>query len=115
MDPNKNAGGRDRLLRIVLAAVLAVVAVGSLRNGKRLTGALAGVGAFALGYGATTDDTQLDGIRETVESAATGEETTGEGGELRCAICGQPIRPGERRGPNEEGEIVHDACKESAE
>lgn len=115
MEPSKNTGGRDRPLRVVLAAALAVVAVGSLRKGKRLRGALAGVGALALGYASTGGSPPTGKLAELEETFGTDETTTDEGSELRCAICGQPIRPGQRRGPNEEGEIVHDACKESAE
>jgi hypothetical protein len=50
----KNVGGRDRLVRAVLAAVLAVVAVGTLQDGRRTIGLLAGVGALGLGFNATT-------------------------------------------------------------
>lgn len=114
MDLRNNADGRSRLVRGLLAVVLTVVAVDSLRKGKRLTGALAGVGALALGYGATTGETEeveLDEIKKPAETAAPGEQTADESRELRCAICGQPIRPGQRRGPNEEGETVHDTCE----
>ena len=49
-----NVGGRDRLVRALLAAVLTVVAISSLRNGKQKTGLLAGVGAVGFGFNATT-------------------------------------------------------------
>ncbi|MDG5776427.1 YgaP-like transmembrane domain [Haloarculaceae archaeon H-GB2-1] len=49
-----NVGGRDRLVRAVLAVVLAVVAVRALGNGNRKAGLLAVVGALGLGFNATT-------------------------------------------------------------
>lgn len=107
MELRKTVGNRGRVARTALAALLAVVAINSLRKGKRLSGALAGVGALALGYGATSGPSELP---EAISIDAISEDD-----ELRCAICGQPIRPGQRRGPNEHGETVHDACKESAE
>ncbi len=51
---DRNVGGRDRLLRGVLAIALTVVALGALRGGNRTRGLLAGVGALALGFNATT-------------------------------------------------------------
>ena len=50
----KNVGGRDRLVRALLAALLTVVAVSTLRKGKRRTGVLALVGALGFGFNATT-------------------------------------------------------------
>jgi hypothetical protein len=32
-------------------------------------------------------------------------------GTLTCAVCEAPIVPGERRGPNDEGAIVHESCE----
>jgi hypothetical protein len=49
-----NVGGRDRLVRALLAALLTVVAVSTLRRGKRKTGVLALVGALGFGFNATT-------------------------------------------------------------
>jgi hypothetical protein len=51
---SQNVGGRDRLARALLAAVLTLVAVRSLRSGKRKAGLLAVVGALGLGFNATT-------------------------------------------------------------
>ena len=51
---NKNVGGRDRLLRTVLAVVLTTIAFGAIRNGNQRKGLLAGVGALAFGFNATT-------------------------------------------------------------
>lgn len=103
MDLAENRDGRDSLVRTVLAVALALVALASLREGKRLRGVLAGVGALALGYAATGESTELAGTLDI--------ETTDEEAELRCAICGDPIRPGQSRGPNEDNEIVHDDCR----
>ncbi|WP_299265519.1 YgaP-like transmembrane domain [Halorientalis sp.] len=50
----KNVGGIDRTGRALLAVVLTVVAVATLREGNRTTGLLAGVGALAFGFNATT-------------------------------------------------------------
>lgn len=54
MAPESNVGGRDRIARAVLAVVLTVVAVRSLRGGRRTVGLLAGVGALGFGFNATT-------------------------------------------------------------
>jgi hypothetical protein len=48
-----NVGGRDRLARAALAALLSVVAYRALRRGKRTTGLLAGLGALGFGFNAT--------------------------------------------------------------
>lgn len=50
----KNVGGIDRTGRALLAVVLTVVAVATLREGNRTTGLLATVGALAFGFNATT-------------------------------------------------------------
>ena len=107
MDLRKIAGERGRLLRTILTVVLAAVAISSLRKGKRLRGLLAGVGALALGYSVTSG---FGGGMETLRISETSED-----GQLRCAACGQPIRTGQRRGPNANDEIVHDACMATAE
>jgi hypothetical protein len=49
-----NVGGTDRKGRALLAVVLTVVAVATLRKGTRKTGLLAGIGALAFGFNATT-------------------------------------------------------------
>jgi hypothetical protein len=54
MGSRKNVGGRDRLVRTLLAVVLTVVSVRALRAGKRKTGLLAGVVALGFGFNATT-------------------------------------------------------------
>lgn len=50
----QNVGGADRLLRVVLAAVLSVLAVRALTGGKRKAGLLAGVAALGFGFNAVT-------------------------------------------------------------
>jgi hypothetical protein len=151
MDVDKNVGGRDRVVRAVLAVVLSILAVRWLKAGKKARGLLAGVGALGFGFNATTgycgandaldvDTTpgEVPGASETdsdfstdvdadfsteadttdveTDTAATGEtETTEEAeattdGGLTCAFCGEPIKTGQRRGPNDQGQIVHDDC-----
>jgi uncharacterized membrane protein len=105
MDLNEAGDSRGRIARTLLAVGLAVVAVGSLRKGKRLRAVLAGAGALALGYAATSEPGEL---AETLDVRGDEEDV-----KLRCAACGQPIRPGELRRPNENDETVHDACLES--
>ena len=107
MDLRETTGDRGRLVRTLLAVGLTVVAVSSLRKGRRLSGMLAGGGAILLGYTATTRSRELT---ETIDIGATDDDA-----EFRCAVCGEPIVPGQSRGPNENNEIVHDACKDPAE
>lgn len=116
----QNDNGRGRLVRIVLAVALAVVAIRSFRGGKRVTGVLAGVGAGVLGYAATTEDQTLtepeaitsvgedDGAERT--SSVDSADATAADARLRCAACGDPIVPGQVRGPNADHEIVHKGC-----
>ncbi|MFB6251742.1 MAG: YgaP-like transmembrane domain [Halobellus sp.] len=54
MSSDKNVGGRDRLLRAVLAMVLTVVSVRSMQKNSVTTGLLAGLGALGLGFNAVT-------------------------------------------------------------
>jgi hypothetical protein len=49
-----NVGGRDRLARALLAALSTIVAISTLKKGKRKTGLLALVGALGFGFNATT-------------------------------------------------------------
>jgi hypothetical protein len=51
---SRNVGGRDRLLRTVLAVALAALAVARLRDGDRTTGLLASVAAVGFGINAVT-------------------------------------------------------------
>ncbi|WP_049936345.1 YgaP-like transmembrane domain [Haloplanus natans] len=62
MDLEQNVGGRDRLARAALAALLTVVAIRSLRAGRRTLGLLAGVGALGFGFNATTCFCGLNGV-----------------------------------------------------
>lgn len=107
MDLDENASGRDRIARMLAAAGLTVAAAALLRKGRRITGALVGIGALALGYQAATGSEEL--------AEALGTDTPSEAGELRCAICGEPIVPGQRRGPNENDETVHIDCREATQ
>lgn len=116
MDLRETVGDREQLVRTLLAVGLSVVAISSLRKGRRLNGLLAGGGALALGYTATTGSGKLDELdsvedelgelTETLDVGTTDEDT-----KLRCAACGESIDPGETRGPNENDEIVHLDCK----
>lgn len=54
MTSKRNVGGRDRVVRALLALVLTVVAMTTLRKGKRKTGLLALVGALGFGFNAVT-------------------------------------------------------------
>jgi hypothetical protein len=49
-----NVGGRDRIVRTLLAVALTVVAISTLKKGKNKTGLLAGVGALGFGFNAVT-------------------------------------------------------------
>lgn len=66
----KNVGGRDRLVRSLLAVVLTIVAISTLKKGKRKTGLFAGISALAFGFNATTC---FCGMNKTI-----GKDTTGE-------------------------------------
>ncbi len=67
----KNVGGRDRLARALLAAVLSVVAISTLRSGKQKTGLLALVGALGFGFNATTG---FCGMNEALDIDTTTDE-----------------------------------------
>ncbi len=54
MDIDSNVGGTDRLVRALLAVGLSIIALQSLRSGRRSVGLLAVVGALGLGFNATT-------------------------------------------------------------
>ena len=119
------ADDRGRLVRTLAAGALGVVALCSLRKGKRLRALLAGGGAVALGYQATAEgdemtDLDIDSLgadSEATEDESTGDEAAGDepaDDEFRCAACGEPIVPGQARGPNAAGEIVHEDCDAAA-
>lgn len=138
MDFEKNVGGRSRLVRALFAVVLAIVAVRALRSGKRKTGLLAGIGALGVGVTATTqycgvndtldrdttggevtttgqtsDTTSTNGITSEQQDEPRATSTSQKSrprGSLTCAACGEPIRVGQRRGPNDRDQIVHDGC-----
>ncbi len=162
MDSDKNVGGRDRLVRAVLAVVLSIVAARWLKAGKKGRGLLASAGAFVFGFNATTgycgandaldidttagdisdestfdtsESTSVDTSVSSVDTASTdtastdsietdtattetdsaaettaAEETADQDDEPTCEFCGKPIVTGQRRGPNEQGQIVHEDC-----
>lgn len=132
MGDTQNVGGRDRIVRGLLAAVLTVAAVRSLKRGKRLRGLLEGVGALAFGFNATTGycgvndalDVDTTSGQVTTEqsmdldsdtTASIGTETDGSAetesdGELTCAVCGEPIVPGQRRSAPGATGVAHDDC-----
>lgn len=111
-----DASGRDRLTRMLAAAGLTVAAAALLRRGRRITGGLAGVGALALGYQVATESEELtESITPTTLSTEPeAAETDAHTGGLECAICGEPIVPGQARGPDENDDIVHIDCREAS-
>jgi len=139
MDDNRNVGGRDRLVRLLLTVVLSIAAVRWLRSGKRLRGLLAGLGALVFGFNTTTgycgvndaldvdttgtseevdiefDETDDAGAAATddadVDTGVSGDTGSEQAHQLECAFCGEPIVPGQSRGPNSQGDIVHDDCR----
>lgn len=106
MELTQNLRNRHWLIRIVLAAGLAVVALRSLRRGKRVRGALVGLGAVALGYSAVTESNDM--TKHLADDLDI--EAASENAQMRCASCGEPIVPGQSRGPNENNETVHESC-----
>jgi len=94
---------RGRKLRLASSAVLAALAVRSLRNGNLLRALLAGGGALAVGAStATLDPTPLDD-EETLD-------ITVEPDGLQCSVCKESIVPGQPRRPNADNNPTHEAC-----
>jgi hypothetical protein len=126
METTQNVGGRDRLVRALLAALLSILALRWLRGGKTGRGLLAGVGALGFGFNATTGycgandalgvdttagDTPGTEIEFDSNDSNSGTDTDQPAkARLMCAACGDPIVPGQLRGPNEQDRIVHDSC-----
>jgi len=54
MNLSRNVGGRDRLVRALLAVLLTLLTVGFLRSGRRRLGLLAVLGAVGFGFNAVT-------------------------------------------------------------
>ena len=54
MNVTPNVGGRDRLVRAVLAVVSTLVAVRALRSGRGVVGLVAAAGALGFGFNAVT-------------------------------------------------------------
>lgn len=53
----------------------------------------------------TSEDIDIEGVSEDDSTGATVEDDT-----RRCAACGNPIVPGQQRGPNADHKIVHKSC-----
>lgn len=100
---------REDIVRIVSTITLAAIAVRSFMKGKRGRGLLAAGGAVAVGATTSTLEPTALEIGHEVEPASETETTT-EDGAVVCAICNEPIVVGESRRPNENDEIVHEAC-----
>ncbi|WP_284008783.1 DUF2892 domain-containing protein [Haloarcula pelagica] len=131
----ETAGDRSRLVRVLLAVGLGILALRSLRGGKRLRGILTGVGAVALGVSAAGDsgpaveplhetdktdfdtdaDTETDLDTDSSDVSVVADDSADDHaepapGSLTCVACGEPIVAGQRRRPNADGETVHDDC-----
>lgn len=52
-----------------------------------------------------------EGGNAAVATTAGGQRTVSERATLTCAFCGDPIVPGQGRGPNAQGDVVHDTCE----
>jgi len=108
MELRKNITENGSLVRIASTAALAIIAVRSFVKGKRLRGLVAAGGAVAVGSTVSTlEPTELDVMSETEEPVT---ESTLDEGAMQCAICSDPIVPGQSRRPNENDKIVHEAC-----
>lgn len=70
MADTTNVGGRDRLLRGVLAVVCTVVAISAFRKGNRTRGLVVGAAAMGFGFNVVT---QFCGLNQ-----ALGIDTTSE-------------------------------------
>jgi len=132
MTSTETSEERNRIVQIALAGIVGLAAVRAFRRGNRVGGILGALGALALGYTALSDS-EREGSTVAVddvgapastasatedEPAAEGETTTqsatGDEAKLRCAACGEPIVPGQRRGPDEHDRTVHEACLQAA-
>jgi hypothetical protein len=114
MDVQEALGDRNRLTTAVVTAALAVIAIQSLRKGKRLRGLVAGLAAVAIGVITATSTGDVTQVLDREDESATNEtERSRDSVELRCAECGEPIVPGQARTPNEDHETVHKACLET--
>jgi hypothetical protein len=70
MSDRTNVGGRDRLVRVLLAVVLTVVSLKAFKKGKKLRGTLAGLGALGAGFNAVTC---FCGLNEALDVDTTAE------------------------------------------
>lgn len=120
MDLDTDVADRDRLVRTLLTVALATVALRWFRRGKRVRGLLAGGAAAALGFAGTAGRPDLEDVVGVDIEGATGvglggsaeSDAAREDGQLRCSICGDPIVPGQPRGPDPNDDPAHVACVE---
>lgn len=103
MELPKRIKQHEGTVRIVSTLALATIAVRSFVNGNRVRGLLAAGGAVAVG--ATTSTLKPTAL----EIEQVGESTTETGG-MQCAVCDDPIVPGQSRRPNAVDETVHETC-----
>jgi hypothetical protein len=116
---------QDRTGRLMIAGGAALVALRAIRNGNPIRGVLIMLGALTIAF---------TGRRSTEHTAATVEinasKTTPDQDDseievdakmtdktestLRCAICKEPIVPGQPRGPDAQDRTVHEACLQVA-
>lgn len=106
MEFDTSAENRNRLVRVLLTAVLALVAVASFRRENRLVGTLATAAAVGVGYTAVGTGEQSG----TVDDGTTVTASQTDDGVMRCAACTEPIVVGQSRRPNRENRIVHESC-----
>lgn len=57
------------------------------------------------------DESDADDGDVAVATSTGGQRSVSERATLTCAFCGEPIVPGQGRGPNAQGDIVHDTCE----
>lgn len=104
MNPTRMLDDRDLSARTLVAAAIAVFALWSLRKGNRLRAVLAGIAAAGVAYNGSTE------VDDVPESFTRKTEPTDDTVKLRCAICNDPIVPGQPRRPNENDDTVHETC-----
>ena len=72
MGLSTNVGGRDRIVRALLAVLLTLGTVRLLRSGRRRLGVLAALGAVGFGFNAVTC---FCGVNEALGVDTTGDAT----------------------------------------
>jgi hypothetical protein len=116
---------QNRTGRLMAAGGAALVALRAFRNGNRARGALMLLSAIAV---ALTVRRPAEHTATTVEIDTSQTMTKQDHGEievdvtmadnpeseLRCAVCKEPIVPGQPRGPDAQNRTVHEACLQAA-